>query len=189
MPSFDWYHLIYPRTWWFFCSLTVTWTRDLNAVWLNVDLFDIFILYLMSNILRAISVQLSKKIVLNGGISGAYALDLPRLFFTLTVMPVYPRLLSWCGGCGEQYLSAELSTRAIRIVLCCHASTCPCPFQVSPSCCFFTFFRACVGGGRIRFGSDFDPSMCNSTLCFSKLCSFLTIIIAMWYCFGLDSHF
>ena len=48
--------------------------------------------------------------------------------------------------------------------------------------------RACEVGGRFRFGSDYDPSRCNSTLCFSKPCSFLLSLCNVMY-FGLNPYF
>ena len=179
MPPFDWYHLIHHRTWWFFLQfhgwLNPRSKRGVIKCWsVLAFLFYIsrviyYVLYYCND--RKNNVERRYLRYLHTGFVA--------VFFTLTVVPVHPLLLPWCWGYREQYLSTELSTRAIRIVLCCYASTCPNPFRVSPSCCFFTF-SVTEGGGRIRFGSDYDPSMCNSTQVFFKTVFILTIIIAVW---------
>ena len=47
-----------------------------------------------------------EKLVWNGGISGAYAQDSPRHFYTQCCAGT-SQLLPWCGGCGGQHSSTE----------------------------------------------------------------------------------
>ena len=172
MAPFDWYHLIYHRTWWFFLQshgwLNPRSKRGVIKRWsVLACLFYIsrVMLYYCND--RKNNVERRYLRYLRTGFAA--------VFFTLTVVPVHPLLLPWCGGCREQYLSTELSTRAIRTVLWCYASTCPNPFRVSPSCCFFYIFPG-VASLRAAGGSDLDPTTTHPCVtpikCFSKLCSF-----------------
>ena len=155
MPPFDWYHLIYPRTWWFFLQshgwLNPRSKRSVIKRW-SVLAFLFYISWVINYVLyhfndRKNNVERRYLRCLRTGFAA--------VFFTLTVVPVHPLLLPWCGGCREQYLTTELSTRAIRFVLLC-IDLSQSVSGLTPVLLFYVFPG--VASLRAAGGSDLEPT-------------------------------
>ena len=137
IPPFDWYHLIYPRPWWFLCRLMVDWTRDLNAVWSNVELLLAF-LFNISWVIHYVLYQCNdrKLVCLRTGFAAVF---LQSMLYMYMYIPYH-------------YLGVEaardttyLQNYPPEIFGYCPNPTCPNPFWVSSSCGFFTFFSGVRG--------------------------------------------
>ena len=174
MPPFDWYHLIYHRTWWFFLQshgwLNPRSKRGLIKRWsVLAFLFYIsrviyYVLYYCND--RKNNVERRYLRYLRTGFAA--------VFFTLTVVPVHPLLLPWCGAAGNSTYQQNYPPELF--VSFCVAMHRPVliRFGSHPRAAFYIFPG--VASLRAADGSDLDPTTthpCVTPLkCFSKLCSF-----------------
>ena len=158
-------------------------TQDTPYLALTGELWGVLCEYLWQNwpryngtalYITCYIIVMIEKIMWNGGISGAYALGLPRYFLHSLLCRHIPYYHPGVGSAGNSTYQQNYPPELF--VSFCFAMHRPVliRFGSHPRAAFLRFSGRSLteGGGRIRFGSDYDPSMCNSTQCFSKLCSF-----------------